>query len=378
MRYREPFTLYKRAIGHGKAVFYYRFYDGDGTRTGGRSTGQINKTLARRYVVGLIKAGRLDPAKEVLFDDYAKDWWKWGACPYLTTQVARGKTLSRKYADVQRGYLRHHVLPTFGKMKIASIRPSHIEKWIKDLGESAGLSHTTINHCFGVLRIMLAEARRLQLIPTNPIEVIRPIIHTARQRQILTLEEARLVLDESKFSANWQTALSYGANRLASCTGMRLGEVLALKVEDIKDGYVRIEHSWDPKYGIKCTKTGLTREIPIGDKVLRWLARIIAGRSAGYVFSISDGESPVRDKRITLELYGALERIGITDAERKRRNLTFHAWRHFFNSTMRGKIADAKLQRMTGHQTLQMVDHYTHWVREDFLEVLAIQEQLGI
>ena len=200
MRYREPFTLYKRKIGHGKAVFYYRFYDSEGLRTGGRSTGQINKALARRYVVGLIKEGRLDPAKEVLFDDYAKDWWLWDRCSYLKSQRMRGKDLSRRYADIQRSYLALHILPAFKEMKLASIKPAHIERWLRDLKETGKLSNSTINHSYGALRVMLNEAKRLQMIPTNPIESVRPIAHLVRAREILTLEEVRQVLDESRVS----------------------------------------------------------------------------------------------------------------------------------------------------------------------------------
>ena len=74
-------------------------------------------------------------------------------------------------------------------------------------------------------------------------------------------------------------------------------------------------------------------------------------------------------------MYKAFEQIGITHQEREERNITFHSWRHFYNSLMRGKIHDAKLRRLTGHKTLEMTEHYTHFNITDFKDVLIIQEQ---
>ena len=73
-------------------------------------------------------------------------------------------------------------------------------------------------------------------------------------------------------------------------------------------------------------------------------------------------------------LYRALERMGISKQERKERNICFHSWRHFFNTSMRaGNISDAKTQAITGHSTLEMTERYTHFTHEDLKEVNRIQ-----
>ncbi|RKX83592.1 MAG: hypothetical protein DRP58_08525 [Spirochaetes bacterium] len=59
MRYKEPFTLYTRETKTGKKVFYYRFYDEDGKRTSGKSTGITVKSIAKNYVNDLIRNGLL-------------------------------------------------------------------------------------------------------------------------------------------------------------------------------------------------------------------------------------------------------------------------------------------------------------------------------
>ncbi len=72
-----------------------------------------------------------------------------------------------------------------------------------------------------------------------------------------------------------------------------------------------------------------------------------------------------------------MEKMGINEDERKVRNITFHSWRHFFNSTMRShNIADSKVQKITGHKTDAMTEHYTHFNIDDFKEVRNLQENI--
>lgn len=377
MRYHLPYTLYRRRISGGRRVYYYRFYDVDGQRTMGRSTGETNKAAAHQAVVRLIQEGRLDNNKEITFEEYSTDWWIADRCPYVQSLQMRGKVLTKKYIENQRGYLDNHVLPTFKNMRLSAIRTSHIEKWLRERCQ-LGMSGSAVNHCHSVLRIMLCEAKRLQLIPSNPIVDVRPVSYKAPTRTILTLEEAKQLLNENKVSELWADEMTYTANLLAATTGMRQGEVLALRIEDIHNGYITVAHSWDSRYeGLKPTKTKRIREIPLTTKTARWLLRITSGRQSGFVFSLN-GERPIYYKIITKAFYEALGKIGITEAERRRRCLNFHSLRHFFNSSMRGKIPDAILRQLTGHSTEEMTEHYSHFRLEDFKPIVVIEESMGI
>src|SRR5208337_397157 len=126
-----------------------------------------------------------------------------------------------------------------------------------------------------------------QVIPSNPIEDVRPVSYAAPARTILSLKEAKTLLNESKVSEMWADEMTYTASLLAATTGVRQGEALALRIEDIHEGYITVAHSWDSRYeGLKETKTRRIREIPITSKTAKWLARIIAGRQEGFVFSV--------------------------------------------------------------------------------------------
>lgn len=152
---------------------------------------------------------------------------------------------------------------------------------------------------------------------------------------------------------------------------------MALRIEDIHDGYITIANSWDARHGWGATKTKRMREIPLTSKTARWLSRINAGRSAGFVFSF-DGQRPLYYKILDKAFYEALSKIGISEDKRMRRHLTFHGWRHFCNSTLRGKVPDPLLRQLTGHSTEAMTEHYSHFRLEDFKPIVAIEEGLGI
>ena len=60
-----------------------------------------------------------------------------------------------------------------------------------------------------------------------------------------------------------------------------------------------------------------------------------------------------------------------------RRNLSFHAWRHFLNTLLlTSNVGLSKVQKVTGHKSLKMTDHYTHFDTKQFTEVVDVQNNL--
>jgi integrase len=113
--------------------------------------------------------------------------------------------------------------------------------------------------------------------------------------------------------------------------------------------------------------------------MLNELRKLTAINGAGYVFSTDGGATPISRYVFNLVLAAELERIGIDVEEKKRRNLTPHAWRHFFNTTLRvNNVTDAKVRSVTGHVTEDMTEHYTHFNTREFSEVRTVQETLLI
>jgi integrase len=107
------------------------------------------------------------------------------------------------------------------------------------------------------------------------------------------------------------------------------------------------------------------------------LEELLIANGNGYVFSEDGGETPVAEFRVRRGLERALERIEINHDERLKRNLSFHAWRYFFNTLLRmSNVADSKVQSLTGHRSMSMTEHYIHFDTRQFTEVRVVQAEL--
>jgi integrase len=227
---------------------------------------------------------------------------------------------------------------------------------------------------------MLKEAVRLDYLIKNPAEGVKQFREKPKQKSILTLDEVReLFRDDGIDEICGGDLRHYTANLLAASTGMRMGEVQALQVQNVNPEYVSIVYSWNYHYRLQPPKCRSYRDIPLPSKTSRYLSELIKSspfqEPNAFVFWGNNGGTPLRSEQILNALYSAFGKIGISEEQRKERNVTFHSWRHFYNTMMRGKIHDAKLRLLTGHKTLEMTDHYTKFRLEDFRDAVEVQEQ---
>jgi integrase len=198
----------------------------------------------------------------------------------------------------------------------------------------------------------------------------------AYDRVIFTVDEVCKFLP-ADWSFVWKSHSIFMANRLAACTGMRIGELRGLRAEHIFDDYIYVCGQYT-RYGYKpMTKTKDNRKIPITPLIRREIGDLIKANGDGYIFSEDGGGTPVPVERIGRQFESALKKIGISVNEKNERNLTFHAWRHFFNTYLRmNNIADSKVQSVTGHRSREMTEHYTHFDTRQFTEVRDVQNEL--
>jgi len=361
-----------------KPTFYARFYDEGGELLPWRSTGETSKTRAELWALSQLKKGRLATRDNLTFSAYSVHWWKWGECAYIRGKLARGKSLSQRYADIKRGFLENHVLPYFGPKKLSKITPAMIEEWLLDLRDSSGLSPTTVNHSLKTLKTMLAEATRLGTIASNPAASVEGLAESPKERGTLTVAELRALFADEALPTVWSGDLAhFTLNLLAASTGLRMGEVQGLQVQHVHPGYIAVVHSWAREYGLTDPKWHNVREVPLTVRVSDYLGSVVevsAYQEPGaFVFAGPNGK-PIEQKAILRNLHAALAEIEISDEERTARNLTFHSHRHTFNSLCRGRIPDYKLQKLTGHRSDAMTEAYTHVRLSDFGDVVALQE----
>ena len=382
MRAKAVFSVFGRRLPSGKRVFYYQCYDEKGKRQWARSTGITKKTEAVAYCMKLFRDGLLIPERKVpTFAEFSAGWWDVETCRFLKwRQLHNPMSVGSIY--IHKKNFGNHIKDYFGKYCLDEITPNVIEEWLFFLSEKNGKNNTlkpkTINLIYVTLQIMLGEAVRTGLLKSNPCKEVKKLRTEEIVRDILTVDEARKLFPPD-WSAVWDSKVVYMAHRLAACTGLRMGEMLGLRGEFVFDDYIFITGQYNCFGYTPHTKTKHNRNIPITGLMRRELDELIIANGKGYVFSENGGEKPVALYRINREFDHALKNIGISHEERLKRNLSFHAWRHFFNTLLRmSNVADSKVQSVTGHRSMSMTEHYTytHFDTRQFTEIRDVQAGL--
>lgn len=365
-----------------------RFRDPEtGERLPGISTGKTNKGDADRWARDYLSSGKLNKKSTQIFSNYAKNWFVWGQCPYIQMLTHKGYSLSRGYANTSRRHLENHILPFFGDMKLRDINVNDIESFLSLLSTpieegGKGLSSSSVNSIYQVFKTMLEEAYRRGYISSTPTERIQKPARRHKETGIIPYDKIKLLFDETTIDEVWENnVIHYTLNLLSASTGMRQGEVQALKISNVYKEYVDVEYTWDRKYGLKSPKYNSKRKIPIPELTSRYLHHLIDAHpysedSDTLIFFGKEPYSALDHKAINKHFQRALTNVGLDKNRRTTENITFHSWRHTFNSMMRTKIDDYKLRRMTGHRSEDMTDHYTHFSIADYNDVADIQNEL--
>ena len=356
-----------------KIVYYYYVYDENGKKLK-RSTGEHSRAAAMAVIQERIRTGTLitdrfkNPAacSSMLFSDLAKDVFIPGACPLAADRELRGKPYTSRVMKENRQRLEKYILPFFGKMKIAEIRVRDVKGWQLWMKEK-GISNATANRVRTTAIPVFDYAVESGFIDDNPLKRVRPLyVSPNSSRSAFTEEEIRRV-----FSVEWASPIARLACLLSAFTGMRIGEVRALMPCDIRDGAITISHAMDGDGKLKCTKSGRVRVCPLPDFLYEELRKYMRGED-DYIFT-TNGRVPVSGSYINEYLDMAMASAGI-----RREGLTFHSFRHFFNSQLVASGVQGEVVRaVIGHESEAMTERYLHLQSSQLGAVAAVQEAIG-
>ena len=372
----ERFTLVQRPLKSGRKVYYVRFRGPDGERLAWRSTGQTSKAAARRWAEEYLKRGLLPGNETITLRQMSARVWDWDS-EYLKGQRARGRQIGRSYVAIQKANMENHVLPTLGDKPVAKITRTDIERWqLVKHEEENGLASRTINHCLSALKVVLRHAEDSGVVSNSPAEKVGKLSERPEERGVLTEAEARKVLDPRK----WNRPDLWLFNTLAAVTGMRMGELQALRVGAVHRDYIDVREAWERRYGFKEPKWGSQRKVPIGpsthEALGRWVDTLEDKRREALIFPGSNG-GPVSPSVIGRHLQAAMKAAGIGERQREERRLSFHSWRHFATTALRKSgVNDAQVMAITGHKTAAMLDIYgQHFRPDDYADAVKVLER---
>ena len=197
----------------------------------------------------------------------------------------------------------------------------------------------------------------------------------SKERKILTKEMAELI-----FSIRWQDERCQLANLIAMLTGMRAGEIIALRKQDLGESCIYVRHSWEVREGLKTPKNGEERIVyfpfpKILQKMLH-MAELNNDRLDAFIFFAPLAKNKPIDKKIlNTQLRKQMRAVGIAEEDCKQ--ICFHSWRHFYTTYMSDKVNQRILQSQTGHKTLAMLEHYgNHTVKSDIDKIETAQVEM--
>lgn len=247
--------------------------------------------------------------------------------------------------DSKRQIVRDHLVPFFGSMRLDAIGVQHVEKFkARQLGGEEPLKPKTINNHLTVLRRLLVVARdwgKLGAVPAIRWLKVPP----PEFRFLDAAEGQRLVAGAA---SEWRSLMV-----VALRTGLRQGELLALRWEDVDLVACRLVVRRSVTRGrVGTPKSGRTRTVDLSDEAVSALRVLPTRLRGGWVFG--DGERLLTKGETKWPLYSACRRAGLA-------RCGWHVLRHSFASqlVMAGVPLKA-VQELLGHRTIEMTMRYAH------------------
>jgi len=133
------------------------------------------------------------------------------------------------------GLITNHVIPILGNIPLGSLTPMHLQQLYEAklrtgrLGsDNGGLAPSTVRQIHAILHRALKLAMNLQLIRQNPADAVIPPKPQKPDMRYLSPDEARALLTAADDDRTY-----YPLYHMAILTGLRRGELLALRWSDI-------------------------------------------------------------------------------------------------------------------------------------------------
>ena len=310
---------------------------------GGRVTRTIggSLTLARKIEAKLkgdiAQKKHLGVSKALLLSEVWKHFHEWSKANKKTWQT-----------DLQRWEM--HIEPVLGNMKMDSIKTKDVQKVLSRMEKSNShkgkpYSPQTIKHIYTLIKRLYNWASEMDYyLGSNPAAKIKGPKVQNQVTECLTDAEMQRLNDTLE---TWRNKRAVLIVRFALHTGLRSGEILGLRWDDIdfERGFLRLG---DPK--------GQPTNLPLSDQALKILGDArghLPTEDCDWVFPNRWGQRRVNFNKIW---------ANIKNAAKLPSGFRFHGLRHTFASLLAssGEVDLYTLQKLLNHQTPQMTQRYAH------------------
>ncbi len=188
----------------------------DGTKKKTYHATEKEAIAARRKMLNDFEQGRIATGPQQKLKEYLEYW----------LEEAHKPTLKISTYALYRRHLDNHIIPHLGHIQLKKLTSDHVQAFCANLLQE-GLKSGTVRLVHTILSTALDDAVRWKRIPINVCETVKLPRHARRKVQPLDEEQARRLVKAAQGSR--LDAIIF----LALTTALRLGEILALRWEDI-------------------------------------------------------------------------------------------------------------------------------------------------
>jgi integrase len=277
----------------------------------------------------------------------------------------RGSVRQSTY-DRDASLVSNHLRPALGRIKLKKLSAVHVQGFYRDRID-AGLSPSTVHKMHAILHKALSQALKWHMVPRNVTEAVSPPRPAPKEMRPLSPEEARRLLRATR--GDRLEALYV----LGVTTGMRQGELLALRWQDVgvKNSTVSVRRTLTRSGGrveIGEPKTKKSRRsIRLTSRAVEALEEhlerqlqeigILGDRyeDQGLLFTTGTG-SPINPSDLRQRSFAQLlKKAGLP-------HIRFHDLRHTCATLLLSKGTHPKfVQELLGHATVAItLDTYSH------------------
>lgn len=316
-----------------------------------------------------------DSPQSILLTDFLSDFWTPEKSSYLKEKVRHNKKLSTAYIRESFSFIERFWTDYFQNRYLGDISRKDLKDFI-DFVDTFDLSWNRKLKIYRAGAIALKWAFYNELISKDITAGISSFSGKSKERKILSKEIAELL-----FSYQWKDIRSELANMVSMLTGLRVGEVRALRLKSLGKDCLYIDNSWSRLDHLKETKNGESRVVrfpfPKLIEKMKFLVSLHSNPNLNtFIFwSEVKPEQPLESSVFLKALRNELRKIGLSKEDSE--SYCFHSWRHFYTTYMADNVSQRILQSQTGHKTLEMLEHYSNHQTDD--EIAEIEKsQLSI
>ena len=391
-------TIYKLANGRWRVQITLG-YRSDGKQIRKSATAATRKEAEKKYDELRARWVGIDAEEDPLLSEWCLRW---------LDELYAPRVKPRSYYTVS-GVVRR-LVKYCPPVKLQDVEPKHVRTMYVAMA-AEGVTPASLQRIHITLKTIFRDAVLNGVLRESPMDRVVKPAHKAAERPILSVEDARKVLEKAdevgdSLALLWRTALFTGARR---------GELLGLEWGRVSEADRTLEISWQAQHaafrhgpgcgcdpgtsgtgcpvGVMMANSDLEVErlspggtrvlqrpksasglrlIPISQGLADRFAQARAGAGGSrFVWEGRDAGLPFTETALTYRWAQALERAGVG-------HVPFHSLRHTTASMLvQSGVPEMIVIKVLGHRTIASTERYVHasteWMRGPFesLEVMV-------